>query len=130
MLRETFGYVQSSPTAKARFAKSSDFAKDVQRGNLAQVSWVIGAPGGDEHPPKNIQVGENSVANDIVNNLGNSGYWNSVALFVTYDDYRGFYDHVPPPQVDQFGYGFRVPCLIISPYAKAGFINRTPNDHT
>ena len=126
---KSFGYVQDSPTAKARFSKSSDFKKDVQRGNLAQVSWVIGAPGGDEHPPKNIHVGENSVANDIVNSLGNSSYWNSVALFVTYDDYGGFYDHVPPPQVDQFGYGFRVLCLIILPYAKAGFIDSTPNDH-
>jgi phospholipase C len=127
---KSFAYVQKSPTAKANFAAASQFPKDVKAGKLKQVSWIIGAPGGDEHPPKNVQVGQNSVANDIVNNLGTSSYWNSVAIFATYDDYGGFYDHVAPPQVDQYGYGFRVPCLVISPYAKAGFIDSAVNDHT
>jgi phospholipase C len=94
------------------------------------VSWIIGAAGGDEHPPKNIQTGEASVADGIVNLLGKSPYWGSLAVFATYDDYGGFYDHVAPPQVDQFGYGFRVPCLVISPFAKAGFIDSVVNDHT
>jgi phospholipase C len=109
---------------------ASQFSKDVVGGNLRQVSWVIGAAGGDEHPPKNIQTGEASVADDIVNKIGTSPFWSSVAVFATYDDYGGFYDHVAPPQVDQFGYGFRVPCLVISPFAKAGFIDSTVNDHT
>ena len=126
---ESFGYVQGSPGAKANFSPGSRFAKDVAAGNLSQVSWVIGAPGGSEHPPQNIQSGENSVADDIVNTLGASAYWNSCALFLTWDDYGGFYDHVPPPQVDSYGYGFRVPCLVISPFAKAGFIDNTVNDH-
>ena len=51
-------------------------------------------------------------------------------MFVTWDDYGGFYDHVAPPQIDQFGYGFRIPCLVISPYSKPGFIDSTVNDHT
>jgi phospholipase C len=127
---KSFAYVQSSPTAQANFLGAAQFAKDVAGGKLSQVSWIIGAPGGDEHPPKNIQAGEASVADDIVNKLGDSGYWGGVAVFVTYDDYGGFYDHVAPPQVDQFGYGFRVPCLVISPFAKAGFIDSTVNDHT
>ena len=127
---QSFAYVQNSPTAKANFAGASQFPKDVQGGKLSQVSWVIGAPGGDEHPPKNIQAGEASVADDIVNKLGTSPYWSSLAVFAAYDDYGGFYDHVAPPQVDQYGYGFRVPCLAISPYAKAGFIDSTVNDHT
>ncbi|MDG6939019.1 MAG: hypothetical protein JRN39_01260, partial [Nitrososphaerota archaeon] len=97
---------------------------------LAQVSWVIGAPGGDEHPPKNVQAGQDSVAGDIVNKVGASAYWNSVAIFVTWDDYGGFYDHVPPKQVDEYGYGFRVPCLVISPYSKKGFVDTAVNDHT
>jgi kumamolisin len=127
---KSFAYVQKSPTAKAKFAAASQFSKDVKAGKLSQVSWIIGAPGGSEHPPQNIQVGANSVANDIVNNLGTSRYWNSVAIFATFDDYGGFFDHVAPPQVDKFGYGFRVPCLVISPFAKAGFIDSVVNDHT
>ncbi len=127
---ESFEYVQNLPAPKSHFASPGEFTKDVQNDSLSQISWIIGAPGGDEHPPKNIQDGENSVANDIVNKLGISNYWNSLAIFVTWDDYGGFFDHVPPPQVDKFGYGFRVPCLVISPYAKQGFIDSTVNDHT
>ncbi|MGI0084482.1 MAG: alkaline phosphatase family protein, partial [Nitrososphaerales archaeon] len=103
---------------------------DLNNGKLNQVSWIIGAPGGTEHPPQNIQAGENSVADDIVNGVGSSPFWKSAAIFVTWDDYGGFYDHLAPPRVDQFGYGFRVPCLVISPYAKQGFIDSTLNDHT
>ena len=127
---ESFSYVQSSPTAMRNFRKASSITADVKAGQLSQVSWVIGAPGGDEHPPADIQTGENSVADGIVNVIGASSYWPSSAIFITWDDYGGFFDHVPPPQVDKFGYGFRVPCLVISPYAKAGFIDSTVNDHT
>ena len=127
---ERFSYVQNSPTAMGNFRSAGSFAADVRAGLLAQVSWIIGAPGGDEHPPQDIQTGENSVADDIVNAIGGSPYWASAAIFVTWDDYGGFFDHVPPPQVDQYGYGFRVPCLVVSPYAKAGAVDSTVNDHT
>ena len=128
---ENFAYVQNNPSIKTNnFASENSFDSDLNNGNLSQVSWIIGAPGGDEHPPKNIQIGETSVANDIVNSVGSSTYWNASALFVTWDDSGGFYDHVVPPQVDQYGYGFRVPCLVISPYAKPGLIDSVTNDHT
>jgi phospholipase C len=127
---ESFSYIQSSLAAKGNFKSAGSFASDVKSGSLSQVSWIIGAPGGDEHPPKNIQAGEGSVADDILNPLGASAYWPSVAIFVTWDDYGGFFDHVPPPQVDSYGYGFRVPCLVVSPYAKSGYIDSTVNDHT
>jgi phospholipase C len=127
---ERFAYVQNTPAAKGQFAASSTFPKDVAGGALADVSWVIGAPGGTEHPPANVQVGQNSVADDIVNPLGRSPYWNSAAVFLTWDDFGGFYDHVAPPVVDSFGYGFRVPCLVVSPYAKSGFVDSAVNDHT
>jgi phospholipase C len=126
---ESFSYVRNSPTAMGNFKGAGSFASDLQSGQLSQVSWVIGAPGGDEHPSKNIQAGENSVA-EMVNALGTSAYWPSVAVFVTWDDYGGFYDHVAPPQIDSYGYGFRVPCLVISPFARAGYIDSTVNDHT
>ncbi|MGI0090790.1 MAG: phospholipase C [Nitrososphaerales archaeon] len=127
---ERFDYVQRTPSAKKNFASAAQFLSDLKAEELAQVTWIIGAPGGDEHPPANIQAGENSVANDIVNGLGSSRYWNSSVIFVTWDDYGGFFDHVAPPQVDQLGYGFRVPCLVISAYSKSGFIDSVVNDHT
>lgn len=127
---EKFEYVQNSSAAKKNFVKGEQFMNDVENSNLSQVSWIIGAPGGSEHPPQDIQKGESSVADDIVNTLGGSKYWSSCAIFVTWDDYGGFYDHVPPPQIDAYGYGFRVPCLIISPYSKKGFIDSETYDHT
>jgi phospholipase C len=127
---KSFAYVQSSSAAKANFASAGAFATDVQKGNLSQVSWIIGAAGGTEHPPENVQTGQNYVANSIVNNLGTSKYWDSIAVFLTWDDFGGFFDHVAPPQVDKYGYGFRVPCLVVSPYAKAGFVDSMVNDHT
>jgi phospholipase C len=126
---ESFSYVQGSPTAKANFKAAKAFPSDVKAGALSQVSWIIGAPGGSEHPPKNVQAGEGSVADDVVDAVGGSAYWPSAAIFVTWDDYGGFFDHVAPPQVDSYGYGFRVPCLIVSPYAKAGYIDSAVNDH-
>ena len=61
----------------------------------------------------------------LVNQVMESPFWQSSAIIVTWDDYGGFYDHVPPPQVDAFGEGFRVPALVISPWAKHGFIDHT-----
>lgn len=127
---ERFAYVQANPSAKTRFASAGSFAKDLAAGSLPSVSWVIGAPGGSEHPPADIQAGQNSVADDVVNAVGASPYWNSAAIFVTWDDFGGFYDHVAPPQVDSVGYGFRVPCLVISPYARRGTIDHALHDHT
>jgi phospholipase C len=127
---QSFEYVQKTPGARAHFRPPAAFASDLKGGALAEVSWVIGAAAGDEHPPANVRSGEAGVADGIINPLGQSPVWPSLALFVTWDCYGGFYDHVPPPQVDAFGYGFRVPCLIVSPYARAGFIDHTVNDHT
>jgi phospholipase C len=127
---ESFGYVQKNPAAKARFLPSAQFATDVANGSLADVSWIIGADKGNEHPAANVQTGQNGVLDDVINPLGQSAYWPSTALFLTWDCYGGFYDHVPPTQIDAFGYGFRVGCLVVSPYARKGFVNHTVNDHT
>jgi phospholipase C len=127
---ESFDYVQRTPSAKAKFAPARRFSADVAGGSLPSVAWVIGAPGGSEHPPQDVQVGQNSVVDDILNPLGRSAYWPRLAAFVTWDDYGGWYDHVAPLQVDADGYGFRVPCLIVSPYARSGFIDHALNDHT
>jgi phospholipase C len=126
---KSFAYVQNSPTASAKFVPSGHLITDIQAGTLSAISWVYGAPGGDEHPPANVQAGMNSVA-DTINSLGNGRYWNSLGVFVTWDDYGGFHDHVAPPQVDKYGYGFRVPCIVISPFAKQGYVDNQVNDHT
>ena len=67
---------------------------------------------------------------NVLNAVMQGPDWNSTAVFVTWDDFGGFYDHLPPPQVDQFGLGPRVPMLIISPYAKPGYVSHAVYDHT
>ena len=127
---ESFRYVRKMAGKSTHFVPASRFPTDVASGGLAGVSWVIGAPGGSEHPPQNVGTGSASVANDIVNPLGRSPDWPRLAIFLTWDDYGGFYDHVPPPQLDQYGLGFRVPCLVISPYSRIGYVDHRQYDHT
>ena len=96
-----------------------DFFNDTANGTLPQVSWIIPSNVESDHPPDNISHGEAFIAS-ILGTLQNSSYWNSTAVFVTWDEYGGYYDHVPPPQVDAYRYGFRVPLLVFSPYTPRG----------
>jgi phospholipase C len=91
-------------------------------GTLPSVAWVV--PSGDEseHPPANIQAGQEHVTN-IINAIMSGPDWSSTAIFLAWDDWGGFYDHVVPPTVDGQGYGLRVPGLVISPYARQGYID-------
>jgi phospholipase C len=101
---------------------------DIARGQLAQVSWVI--PGGREsdHPAGNDGSGPSWVGS-IVNALGNSQYWRDTAVFITWDDWGGWYDHVAPPSIyDSYEYGFRVPLIVVSPYAKRGYVSHATHD--
>jgi phospholipase C len=93
------------------------------------VSWLLPPGEYSEHPPGSMCEGENWTAS-VLNAVMQGPDWNSTAVFVTWDDFGGFYDHVAPPQVDQFGLGPRVPLLIISPYAKAGYVSHTVYEHT
>ena len=99
------------------------FATDAMNGNLPAVSWLAGN-NESEHPPFSTCDGENWTVQQI-NAIMQGPDWNSTAIFVTWDDPGGFYDHVAPPYEDQFGLGPRIPLLIISPYAKAGYISHT-----
>ena len=106
---------------KAHDKPSTQFITDVQSGNLPAVSWVIAPGQQSEHPGTNGNVfsmcsGENWTVQQI-NSVMQSPFWASTAIFVTWDDYGGFYDHVAPPSVDPLGLGFRVPFLVISPFA-------------
>ena len=95
---------------------------DIEDGRLAPVTWITPRYEVSEHPEWSFCHGENWTTR-IVNAIMRSRYWKDTAIFLTWDDYGGFYDHVPPPQVDRFGFGFRVPLLTISSYAKRGYID-------
>jgi len=125
-----FASVKDNQSLLDNVVETSQFITDVENRSLPSVSWVM--PASDEvseEPPANATLGEQAVVSEI-NAVMSSPYWNSTAIFLTWDDWGGFYDHVPPPQVDGYGYGFRVPCLIISPYAKQGFVDSTQGDFT
>ena len=94
---------------------------DIAAGELAQVTWIVPDFAHSDHPGSGTE-GPDWVAS-IVNAIGNSPYWNSTAIFVSWDDWGGWYDHVDPPKVDAMGPGFRVPLLVISPYAKHAYVS-------
>jgi phospholipase C len=91
-------------------------------GTLPAVSWVVPSQQVSEHPPAPVSAGQSYVTS-VVNAAMRSPDWNSTAIFVAWDDWGGFYDHVVPPVVDENGYGLRVPGIVISPYARAGYID-------
>jgi phospholipase C len=108
-------------------APHAAFLTDLKNRSLSNVTWVMPKTGQTEEAPENITVGGLFVVSEI-NAVMQSPYWNSTAIFVTWDDWGGFYDHVAPPQVDSLGLGFRVPCLVISPYAKERFVDHTQGE--
>jgi phospholipase C len=120
-----FKAFRGSTELRAHLVGNAQYFRDLRDGQLPSVAWIVPNPPESEHPPHEIQVGMWYVT-AVVNALMKSPYWQNTALVITWDDYGGFYDHVPPPQVDKFGYGPRVPALIISPYARAGFVDHTP----
>jgi phospholipase C len=95
---------------------------DVRDGNLASVSWVTPTVKNSDHPGAHSDTGPSWVTS-IVNEIGESQFWNSSAVIVIWDDWGGLFDNAPPPQLDFRGLGIRVPCLIISPYAKTGYVS-------
>jgi phospholipase C len=98
------------------------FYRAAARGTLPKVSWVIPNDKVSEHPPALVSRGQAWVTG-LVNAVMRGPNWSSTAIFLTWDDWGGFYDHVVPPVVDRNGYGLRVPALVISPYARRGLID-------
>jgi phospholipase C len=98
------------------------FYAAAKSGTLPAVSWVVPSGAVSEHPPAPVSAGQSYVTS-LVNAVMTSPDWSSTAIFLTWDDWGGFYDHVIPPTVDQNGYGLRVPGLVISPYARSGFVD-------
>jgi len=102
----------------------TQFTKDAASGNLPAVSWLVTANSQSDHPPFSVCAGENWTTQQL-NAIMQGPDWASTAVFLTWDDWGGFYDHVAPPTVDVYGLGPRVPLIIISPYAIAGYISHT-----
>jgi phospholipase C len=100
---------------------------DIANGQLPQVSWVIPSGQASDHARGNDGSGPSWVAS-VVNALGESPYWPNVAIFITWDDWGGWYDHVPPPMLNSYEYGFRVPLIVVSPYAKRGYVSHATHD--
>ena len=98
------------------------FYQAVRDGSLPAVAWICPNSRFSEHPPSLVSAGQGYVTG-LINALMQGPAWSSTAIFLAWDDWGGFYDHVPPPRVDQNGYGLRVPGLVISPYARKGFID-------
>jgi phospholipase C len=98
------------------------FYFDIANGQLPAVSWIVPDLAESEHPPGLVSVGQAHVTK-VVNAIMQSPDWASTAIFVAWDDWGGFYDHVVPPKVDANGYGLRVPALVISPYARRGYVD-------
>ncbi|MFI5042633.1 MAG: alkaline phosphatase family protein [Acidimicrobiales bacterium] len=100
----------------------SNFYQSARQGTLPAVSWVVPSEAVSEHPPSRVDDGQAYVTG-LVNAVMSSPDWDSTAIFLAWDDWGGFYDHVVPPIVDENGYGLRVPAIVISPYARRGLID-------
>src|SRR5258706_3370260 len=108
--------------------KIDSFYAALKDGSLPSVSWITPENAISEHPPASIHAGQAYVTG-LINAIMQSPEWDSTVIFLSWDDWGGFYDHVVPPTVDQNGYGLRVPGLVISPYAKKGFIDHQILSH-
>ncbi len=100
----------------------ANFYDAARAGTLPAMSWVMPNGADSEHPPARLSTGQAYVTS-LINAVMQGPDWNSTAIFLTWDDWGGFYDHVTPPAVDENGYGLRVPGIVISPYARSGFID-------
>jgi phospholipase C len=101
--------------------------KHIAQGDLPAVTWVIPSGQASDHPGPNDGSGPSWVAS-IVNAVGNSPYWSNTAILITWDDWGGWYDHVAPPIINSYEYGFRVPLIVVSRYSKSGYISHVQHD--
>jgi phospholipase C len=100
---------------------------DIANHELPAVSWVIPSGQNSDHAGGNTGGGPSWVA-AVVNAIGNSPYWSNTAIFITWDDWGGWYDHVAPPIYNYYEYGFRVPLIVVFPYAKPHYVSHEMHD--
>jgi phospholipase C len=107
--------------------KPAQVLNDIYNGQLANVTWVIPTGQESDHAGDNAGLGPSWVAS-IVNAIGQSQYWNNTVVFITWDDWGGWYDHVAPNVINSYEYGFRVPLIVVSPFAKQGYVSHVTHD--
>jgi len=113
---DAINHIRNGPDWSQHVVPWQNFVQDAQSGNLPAFSWVVPPEGYSEHPRNSICVGENWTVQQI-NAVMQGSDWATTAIFLSYDEWGGFYDHEAPVSIDPLGYGFRVPMTIISPYA-------------
>ncbi len=127
-----FKAIREDPNKMKNLVDLKEYFHDLKAGTLPDVCWIVPTFEDSEHPPESLAPVARGMwyVTNLINALMKSPYWKDSVVFLTWDDYGGFYDHVPPPIVDAFGYGPRVPTLIISPYAKADYVSHFTYDFT
>jgi len=122
---DAVNHIRNSTLWGQKVVPVTSFVGDARRsGGLPSVSWVVNGSPVDEHPPNSSCAGENWTVAQI-NAIMQGPNWKSTVIFLMWDDFGGFYDHVPPPTLDNFGLGPRVPLIIISPFVKPGNVSST-----
>jgi phospholipase C len=102
---------------------------DISGGTLPAVSWVVPTFTNSDHPRSLSATGGPDWVGGIVNAIGTSKYWDSTAIFILWDDWGGWYDHVAPPQLDDLGLGFRVPAIVVSPFARRHYVTSVQHEY-
>jgi phospholipase C len=125
---DSFSRIRNGPEwADNVLSPETRVVSDIAAGSLAQVTWVVPSGGNSDHAGSYSKNGPNWVTS-IVDAVGASPFWNNTAIFITWDDWGGWYDHVPPPQLDEMGLSFRVPLLVVSPYARHGYVSHVQHE--
>ena len=122
-------HIRYSSLWRTQVPSDTSFIRDVKDGKLPQVSWLVTSEVASDHPPYSMCVGENWTVKQI-NSVMRSSYWKNTLIVLTWDDFGGFYDHVAPPHLNYLSLGIRVPTILISPYARGGYVDHTRMDFT
>lgn len=117
-------YESYQPTFDSHFVNATQFYSDARNGTLPSLSWVMPTYNWSDHPPDNSTLAQSWTAS-LVNAVESSPDWGSTAMFITWDDYGGFYDNVPPPNVSGHQLGFRVGFVVVSPYTPQGYVSHS-----
>jgi phospholipase C len=130
-LPTNFPRLKSNPNMLAKIVPMDHLLNDIRAGTLPSLTYVdpVGVGNVDEHPPSNVSRGEQWTM-DIIRSIMAGPQWSSGAIFLTWDESGGYFDHVAPPQVDSLGYGFRVPLIVVSSFAKQRWVDHEVMDHT
>jgi phospholipase C len=127
-LPDAINHIRFGPDWNNVVTPSTKVLRDIAANQLPAVTWIMPDGAASDHPGLTDGSGPSWVAS-IVNALGQGGYWKDTAIFISWDDWGGFYDHVAPPDIfNSYELGFRVPLIVVSPYAKAGYVSKVDHE--